>query len=83
MDVYRIRQGTRVVYVGAGEAHGTVHTVVEVEPEAITTWSDPVRGRNAYARAPGVEWNGPAAGYSWAGPIPEFLDNFRPIKTQP
>lgn len=62
-----IKPGQRWQFVGRDDTGtaGLVHTVVGCSPQEIVTWSRWVdRG---------------SLGFSWLGPVHDFLRNFRPV----
>jgi len=67
----RIKAGMRVRYMLDDDGAGLIHTVVMVEPDGITTWSDALpKHKQPCARV---------AGFCWYGPIEDFLNCFRPL----
>lgn len=65
----QLKEGTRWLYIGPDPGCNTIHTVTSVEREEVTTWSNPVPSNEKTE----------AAGWSWLGPVPDFLRFFRPI----
>lgn len=61
--------GTVWRYVGPDPGRNVCHLVIDLT-NAVTTWSEPD------AKA-GVE----ISGWSWHGPIPDFLKQFKPVLT--
>ena len=73
-----IRQGQTWKFNGGDGTPNINHTITEVSSEGVTTWSEACECITAEASpdGQGVPEGEVAAGFSWFGPVPDFLQQF-------
>jgi hypothetical protein len=60
-------------YIGEDDGKGLNHTVTEISADGVTTWSDALPDGAITA----------VSGFSWFGPVEEFVKQFRFVKNNP
>lgn len=71
-----VREGTAWIYVGHGDGVGLAHLVTESRNHMVATWSEPMFTKDILYIPTENRMPYPG-GFSWYGPVDEFLKVFK------